>query len=116
MPERIFILERVRQQRRGKILIANWPDKPMKRRRPDGSETHVGRGRIRSAVVHRRANLHARRKAVENEPSGLAFQNLQQFFRVVKIGRCAMNGCRELAFQVLRNLLQLRDGLRGNQN
>ena len=73
-----------------KVLIAEGGDEAFDSRRADGCRARVGHRGIGAAVMHRGADFNARRKAIENQPSGLLLKNGNQllvrgqiFFRAV---------------------------------
>ena len=74
-PERIPVLQLVRQRRLREILVADGADEAIDRVRADRSGAAVAGGRVRAAVHHRVADFDTGGKAIDDEPARFALEN-----------------------------------------
>ena len=102
---RVPVLQFLGQSPLGKVLITDRPGKTVDGRRADGGEFRVTRGREGPSVVHGRANFDASWETIENQPSGLLFEEVYESPVFGKILFGSVYGGREVSGQYGCDLL-----------
>ena len=105
-PARIVVLKLRRQRLLRKVLIANGAREALYGGRAHRCRACVGRGGIRTAVLHGRTDAHACGISVEDEPADFALQHVHEIGVGAQVLRRAVNGGRELTFQFASQLQQ----------
>ena len=83
------------------VLVSDWPQESFDRASADRGAARVGGGGVRAAVHHGVTNLDAGWPAVEQNATGLEFEDRQQCAGGVIVGFVGVHGRGQLALDVL---------------